>query len=381
MPDAKVAVQVAGEPLDPAVLGLLQRVEVRESDREPTLAALRFHLTQSPDGSFRPIDDDVFEPAVALAVDAVAPGGLPSHMFSGYVTHVRPHFEGIESNCYVEVLAQDASVLLNAEERVDSYPDSSDSDAAATVFDRYRITFSGEDTSARHSQDRNLLVQRATDWSFVQRLARRNGFVCYLEPDDRDGDVVAHFRRPAVDVTTQADLVVIQEGANLRWLDLQYSMSGPARHAGAAIDPIEKRIVRGAGEPVLAALGASLLGQTAEDGLVEAGASSATALLRDPVPTDEGIGAEASGATDVDQFAIEARGELDPARYRGLLRARRPVLVRGVGKAFAGAYYVRSVRTTLEDGVLAQTFVASRNASDLQGGEEFGQSAEEVPPE
>jgi hypothetical protein len=78
---------------------------------------------------------------------------------------------------------------------------------------------------------------------------------------------------------------------------------------------------------------------------------------------------------------IELRGEVDPALYRGLLRARRPVLVRGVGARFSGIYYVQSVRTTLDGGTLTQTFVATRNATGQTGQESFGQSAEEVPPE
>ncbi len=76
---------------------------------------------------------------------------------------------------------------------------------------------------------------------------------------------------------------------------------------------------------------------------------------------------------------IELRAELDPALYRGLLRARRPVLVRGVGRRFSGIYYVESVRTTLENARLLQTFVAVRNATGQSGDEQFGQSAEEVP--
>ena len=76
---------------------------------------------------------------------------------------------------------------------------------------------------------------------------------------------------------------------------------------------------------------------------------------------------------------IELRAELDPSLYRGLLRARRPVLVRGVGRRFSGIYYVQSVRTTLEGATLLQSFVATRNATGQTGQEDFGQSAEEVP--
>jgi hypothetical protein len=57
------------------------------------------------------------------------------------------------------------------------------------------------------------------------------------------------------------------------------------------------------------------------------------------------------------------------------------VLVRGVGRRFSGIYYVQSVRTTLEDTTLLQSFVAVRNATGQTGSEDFGKSAEEVPPQ
>ena len=381
MPDAKVNVLHDGERLAPGVLGRLARVEVRESDADPTVLALRFNLSQAPDGSFQPLDDELFVPAAPLALDVEAPGGLPTRLFQGYVTHLRPHFEPIESNCYLEVLALDAAVLLDAVERVASYPDATDAEAAEEVFGRYGIAFEGEATAARHAADERLLVQRETDWAFVQRLARRNGYACYLEPDPGDGGgggSTAHFHRPAVGDEPQADLSLFRGATALRWVDLQYAAAGPARSRAAAIDPLAKRLVRSDGEPALAALVDALLGPGLEEAWRAAGAGGAEALLRDPPAGDEALNAAAAAASDRAQLAVEARGELDPAAYRGLLRARRPVLLRDVGRTFAGAYYVRGVRTTLEEGRLSQTFVAVRNALGLAGSEEFGQVAEEV---
>jgi hypothetical protein len=57
------------------------------------------------------------------------------------------------------------------------------------------------------------------------------------------------------------------------------------------------------------------------------------------------------------------------------------VLVKGVGAAHSGVYYVRSVRTAVDDGTITQTFLAARNALGQTGQEEFGQSAEEEEPQ
>jgi hypothetical protein len=376
----RISVALDGEKLQADVLALLSRLEVRESDTDPTVAALRFNLSQMPSGEFSPLDDEIFLPGARLSLDVEAPGSNLARLFEGYLTHVRPHFEGIESNCYVEVLAMDAAVLLGAEERAATYPDMTDSEAVERVLERYKIPLSIEPTGARHDERKQLLVQRASDWDFVCSLARRNGYVCYFEPD-ASGKTLAHFKHRALGDTPQADLTMLREGSNLQWLDIQFVMTGPVRYVGAAIDPIAKRLVRGEGEPEERPLGDALLDQAVARGLTAAGATGAQAFLRNPAALEEVIRVEATAATDRAMFAIEARGELDPALYRGLLRARRPVLIKGIGRTFAGLFYVRAVRTVFEEGALSQTFVAERNAVGLSGKEDFGKVAEEVPPQ
>jgi hypothetical protein len=368
------------ERLDAATLALLDHLEVRESDSDPSALALRFRMVQAPDGSFRPTDQDLFVPGKPLGVELSAPGGLLKRLFQGYVTHLRPHYETIESNCYLEVLGMDAAVLLDAEERVAAFPDATDADAATQILESYGLRVESATTVAQHAQDRQLLVQRATDWAFVKKLARRNGFQVWFEFDPDRSDVFAWFKKPDISGSPQADLVLLQEGQNLKWADVQLTAAGPMRYAAFAIDPLAKRLLSAEGdETALDLLGDADAAQSVEDGLTAAGATGAVGLLRDPVPLDEALNAEAVAATDRARFVLELRGELDPALYRGLLRARKPVLVRGLGQRYSGVYYVQTVRTTLSEGVLSQSFVAVRNATGQAGSERFGQSAEEVP--
>jgi hypothetical protein len=381
MPSPLVNVLVAGSPLDPGVLAQLVRAEVRESDRDPTVLALRFRLDQRPDGEFGPLDDDLFEPGVVVGFELEPTGGLLQRLFQGPVTHIRPHFEAIEANAYVEVLAMDAAVLLDASERVAAWPNMTDSDVVTQVLAGYQIPCEADDTPVRYDQDRQLLMQRGTDWRFLQHLAQRNGARFYFEYDSVRAQVVARFAVPDVTGPPQPDVVILQADSNLAWADLQLVAAGPVTMTATALDPIGKQIVRGDGTPALAVLGDDDAAAAVEEGLKAAGATGSVGLVRDPFPLDEAIGAETTAATDAARLVIELRAELDPALYRGLLRARRPVLVRGVGRRFSGIYYVESVRTTLENATLTQSFVATRNATGQTGQESFGQSAEEVPPE
>ncbi|HWI09410.1 MAG TPA: contractile injection system protein, VgrG/Pvc8 family [Solirubrobacteraceae bacterium] len=381
MPSPRINVLVDGAPLDAGILAQLERAELRESDSEPSVLALRFRLAQRPDGEFGPLDDEVFEAGVALSFEAQPPGGLNQRLFEGYLTHVRPHFETIESNCYVELLAMDAAVLLDAEERIAAWPNMTDADVVADVLAGYQIAADVDATAVLYDEDRQQLVQRGTDWRFLQHLARRNGARLYFEYDGAREQVVGRFGAPDVDGTPQPDVALLQDASSLNWADLQLVATGPVKWTASALDPIGKRIVRGDGEPALTVVGADDAAEAIEQGLSAAGAQASVALLRDPFPLDGAVGTETTAATDDARFVIELRAELDPALYRGLLRARRPVLVRGVGRRFSGVYYVESVRTTLEQGALLQTFVAVRNATGQRGDERFGQFAEEVPAE
>lgn len=376
-----ISVMTNGERLEGRLLDRLSHLEVRESDGDPTVATLRFRLIQRPTGDYSPIDDDIFAAGERLAIAIAAPGGVAQRLFDGFATHIRPHFEEIEANCYLEVIGMDAAVVLDAEERIAAYPDVSDQEAAEQILNRYQIPLTSDSTASRQTEDGQLLVQRGTDWQFLKRLAQRNGFVLYFDYDVAEDGVVAHFHRPRVDEPPQADLTILRENQNLTWVDFQLTMTGPVRHIGSAIDPIKKQIIRADETPELEPMGEEGLANAVEDGLKSAGAASAQVILRDPFPSDPAINATATGATALARFFVEARGEIDPALYRGLLRARLPVLIKGVGAKFSGTYYVRSVRTVLQEGQLTQTFIAVRNALSQSGLEDFGQQAEEVPPE
>jgi hypothetical protein len=59
---------------------------------------------------------------------------------------------------------------------------------------------------------------------------------------------------------------------------------------------------------------------------------------------------------------VEGQGSLNVLRYGRLLKARQLVGVRGVGMAFDGLYYVKSVTSTLKQGEFKQKFSLTRNA-------------------
>jgi hypothetical protein len=58
---------------------------------------------------------------------------------------------------------------------------------------------------------------------------------------------------------------------------------------------------------------------------------------------------------------VTCTGSLDVTRYGGVLKARQLVGVRGVGPAFDGLYYVKSVTHKIKRGDYKQDFILTRN--------------------
>lgn len=376
----RFSIDIDGTRLSGALLGRITALELVEADDTPARLALRLSLRQGADGTYDLLDDGPFEPGAEIRLTLAAPGGSDQVVFTGWLSHIRPHFEEPEANSWVEMLASDAALLMAAEERVASYPDASDADAAREIAGRYSLRTKAQDTDARLAADDILLIQRGDDWSFLRHLAARNGFVTYLEPDPASGQSVFHFHPRDLTGQPQADLTILRENANLDWIDFSASLDRPEKRLAHGIDPVAKRLLRADGDARDEVLGDDLLTGASAQALGRAGATGSVRFLRGALPRDAALSAHARGQGVRDHMAVEARGQLDPARYRGLLRAHRCVLIKGVGDRLSGTYYLSEVITELNDATLVQRFRALSNAMGRRGGESFGQSAEEEPP-
>lgn len=379
MATGRFALYLDGAPLGPRALSRLTELELRQGDDAIGLLRARFSLAQGGDGTYPLLDAEGVEPGTEISLALAAPGGSDQRVFTGYLAYLRPHFEAIEANSYLDVVAHDPAFLLDAEERVASYPDASDADAATEILARYGIDLEAEATDAQAAADDQLLIQRGTDWAFLRHLAERNGYGVHFEADPTDGRPKCVFGPPRLDDTPQADLTILRENANLTWVDFQVAHDRPARRVGAAVDTLSKRLIRADAESSAPVMGEALFAEAAAQGLSRLASVSSVRFLRGAVPRDTALNAYAAGQTAVDNQVVEARGELDPGLYRNLLRPHAPVLIKGVGDRLSGTYYVQTVRTVMKDGELSQSFVAVSNSLGRTGRESFGQSAEEEP--
>lgn len=354
------------------------RVEVRASDREPRAAFVRVPLRQRSGGRIDPLDDDAWIPGAPLEIDLEPPGGDLTPLFRGTISHVRPHFEDVEGNSYLELLATDVAGLMDRGDRSVVHEGDTESALVKAVLEAYGLTVDIADFGASYRENRIQLVQRSTDWQFVSQIAERHGLTCFV--DLEDGEPVARVRRRSELGGDQPDLVVLQRRSNLRWFDAELRVPGPLTWTGLVLDPFTAETVAPTKPEEPEARGSDELLDTLSRKLAEAGAPSTEGWLHGVLPQGQSLDDRRTGADEAASWVLEGRGEIDGALYRGLLRPGAPVLVRGVGRRLTGAWYVESVRTIVIKRALTQTFVARRNNTGTDGSEAFDQRAETRGP-
>ena len=197
-------------------------------------------------------------------------------------------------------------------------------------------------------------IHQGKDLEYIQHLAEDVGYVFYIDPGPVPGTNVAYWGpeikvgvpQPALNYdmdshTNVESLSFTFDGANttLPIVFIQNSLTKiPIPIPIPKLNPLQ---------PPLGVIPAPITNVTV---LKETAKLSPMAAI--------GLGlAVASRSAD----AVSGTGSLDVVRYGRLLKARQLVGVRGVGTAFDGLYYVKSVTTKLKQGELKQSFQLTRN--------------------
>jgi hypothetical protein len=204
----------------------------------------------------------------------------------------------------------------------------------------------------------NIPSQQGTDLAYIKALADRVGYVFYLEPGPRPGLNKAYWG-PQIKVGVPQPALNVDMDAHTNVETLNFNFDSQKNkiptvfiynEQSKAVIPIPIPPITPLNPPLglLPPLPASLddLQPVSDD------------LAKYPVSRAILIGlAKASRWAD----AVTGEGTLDVSRYGRLLKARQLVGVRGVGPAFDGLHYVRSVTHRIKPGEYKQAFNLSRN--------------------
>ena len=197
-------------------------------------------------------------------------------------------------------------------------------------------------------------IHQGKDLEYIQQLAAEVGYVFYIDPGPVPGTNVAYWG-PEIKVGVPQPALNYDMDAMTNVESLSFNFDGANTilpivliHNSLTKVPIPIPIPNlNPLQPPLGLIPAPITNFTV---LKETAKLSPMAAI--------GVGlAVAARSAD----AVSGNGTLDAVRYGRLLKARQLVGVRGVGTAFDGLYYVKSVTTTLKQGELKQSFQLTRN--------------------
>jgi hypothetical protein len=344
-------------PVPAEVTEALLSAQITMTAGERSGFQLAFDLTKRGLITQRLLPEGFFDPKTRVIV-ITSIKGTPTVVLDGLIVRQEVGASNIPGQTTLTVTGEDLTLLMDLEERTDRYPNLAPSKRVERILQKY----ADYGISPRifreqvHQPPHELLrvdYQTGTDLSYVNELARANGYTFYLDPGPRPGRSTAFWgpeqrlgeRQHALNVNMDVNSTVDQltfaydgtarEEPQARWQDPR------TRDAQLLPQPDISPLRPPLGRRASPALKRKTLSGTAKKALEQAQA--------------EMLGRAATSAD-----AISGSGQLDVNRHGYVLRPRELVGVRGAGVTYDGDYYVKSVTHNLRPGSYQQNFTLSR---------------------
>jgi phage protein D len=336
-------------------------LEVEDNIDLPAAFQLQLPVSRKPSGGLTFVDDDPFQPFASFAVVINVEGQDRECIFDGFVLSHKLHMETGTTNATLQVWGQDASVLMNLEEKVKEWVDTTDAKVANTIFDGHGIGAAPEnilDESPSHPESGHTLMQRGTDIQFLRRLAKRTGKFVRVTCADQPGERTGYFAKPSLDASPALKLILNDpDNWNVNALDIDWDIMRPSTVKARQTlfnDETSDGVSGDAIDSGLPALD--------QRGLAAFAGRPVTVLLAAPVD-DAGELLQRSRAVLRDAgWFVHCEGECDIARLNQVIRAGTVVEIAGIGSVHSGKYLVWSVRHTITQDTHKMRFVLARNA-------------------
>ncbi len=352
---------IDGNPADDTLVGAIAELEVEENAELPGAIQLKVPVSATDDGDLTYVADNRLRPFANLAVVATPEGGDPQCIFDGFVLSHKLHLQTGTTASTLEVWGQDASWLMNLEEKAHEWVDVTDADVANAVFGDYGITPADDNTqddSPSHTESGHSLMQRATDIQFLRALARRNGKLCRVACAGQAGQRIGYFAKPKLDGDPAVTLKLNDPQAwTVNALDIEWDATRPT-------SVMARQALFTDNDPDGASADTSDSGLTALDqrGLADFSGHPITAMLAAPVDDGGELSLRAQALLRESGNFVRCEGEADVARLGAVMRVGTLVQIDGIGSLHSGKYYVWSVRHTIGANSHKMKFVLVRNA-------------------
>lgn len=339
----------------------LAGLEVEENLDMPGALELTLPVKRGTDADLDTVNDPRLAPLAGIAVTASAKDGQTHCLFDGYVLSQKLHLDTGTVASTLKVWGQDASWLMDVQEKVRDWADVTDGTVANSIFGQYGFTPDPgnlNDDSPVHPEHPHSLMQRGTDAQFLAMLARRGGKLCRVFCTDTPGQRTGWFAAPRLDGDPVITLTLNDSSAaTIDAIDVEWDVMRPS-----AI------VARSA---VLSDTDPDGVGGTTDDSgfvalsdraLASFAGQPVTALLTTAVDDAGELTGRARAVLRESGWFVTCRGTADAGRVGGILRAGTIVAIAAAGAVHSGNYLVWSVRHSISAEAHKMAFRLVRNA-------------------
>jgi hypothetical protein len=343
-------------PAPPGVMKALTQVTVTNDSEGQDGFQITLTLGKNLLLDFGTISDGTFDPMRRVVI-GVLMGATPEVLVDGLVTRLEVTPSGEPGGSTMTVTGRDVSQALDLDERNTDYPNQPDALIVSRLvagYPQYGLVPNPTPTTDVPIMLQRIPRQQETDLQFIRRLARRNGYVFYVEPVTFGVNRAYFGPETRVGMPQPALTQGLGPASNVTSLSFSNDALAPVGTHGTFIDPIFKLPIP---IPSLPSLRLPPLSRSPAQ-------AYRTVQLRDTANENPARAATAAVAevTNAPE-AIEGSGQVDAARYGSVLRARRLVGVRGAGTSYDGFYWVKRVTHTISPGSYTQSFTVSRDGT------------------
>ena len=371
MPTVTYTLSIGGTPASQELLQAIQQIEVEDHATMADMLRLRVVIgVKDGCAGWSFVDDKLFSRLATLQVAVAVGSGRAETLINASVIETNASFANQPGASVLNVVAMDPTVRMNLNETVKAWPNMADSDVATAIFayPEYKFRPVVDVTTWKRQENEQTLIQRGTDIQFLQQLAQRNGFECYVETNALTGVIEGHFHAPRLGEPPQGVLSVnMRDATNVNAFNARYEMLRPATAQATNLD-VQSR------SDQQSHVTGSALSTLGKNTALEAAAPRRVLPSRTGLVRTGELRPYTQALVDQSALAITADGDLNTVAYGGILRAKRPILVRGAGEQFSGTYYVERVHHVLTGDSYKQSFTLRRNALGLSGRESFVES-------
>jgi len=350
------------QPAPLEVLDSLLKVEVTNDDEKGDGFQLTFSLGKDRSMDYSLLRSGVIEPFARVFIGVVL-GATPEILIDGVVAHHQILPGNEPGTSQLIVTGKDVSQMLDLEQKNEKYENQPDSMIVMQLigaYSQYGLVPEVTPTTDVPIMIERIPRQHETDLKFIKRLAKRNGFVFYIEPLTFEVNTAYWGPENRLGIPQPALTIDMGSWTNVDSLRFSQDALSPVGTKGSLVEPTTKISIP------IPSLPSLRMPPLAANSVV----AKRTVILRDTAnqnPSQAATNAVATvtGAPD----AVIGEGELDTLRYGHVLRARKLVGVRGVGISYSGNYYVKRVKHMIEignpqkDAVYKQEFKISREGT------------------